>query len=94
MRITVTDGNNFHNFDVEPNEEIDNLKALIEAEVHQLKFRQESHLKIKLCFTRTANSRTTKNWTNSTSGRTQCYFSQSQFSRDRKEANRSLESPA
>lgn len=33
MKITVTDGNLVHTYDVEPNEEIENIKALIEVEV-------------------------------------------------------------
>lgn len=34
MRITITDGNQFINLDVDSNEEIENVKALIEAEVY------------------------------------------------------------
>jgi len=33
MKITVTDGNSIHSYDVDDNEEIENIKALIEAEV-------------------------------------------------------------
>ena len=29
MKITITDGNNLTNLDVEPNEEIENIKALV-----------------------------------------------------------------
>lgn len=31
MKITVTDGNQIHTFDVDENEEIENIKALIEV---------------------------------------------------------------
>lgn len=29
MKITVTDGNSVHSFDVDANEEIENIKALV-----------------------------------------------------------------
>lgn len=29
MKITVTDGNSVHSFDVDSNEEIENIKALV-----------------------------------------------------------------
>ena len=31
MKITITDTNNFHTFDVDPDEEVENVKALIEV---------------------------------------------------------------
>lgn len=34
MRITITDGNSIHQYEVDATEEIENIKALIEAEVH------------------------------------------------------------
>ena len=34
MKITVTDGNEIRTYDVDANEEIENIKALIEAEVN------------------------------------------------------------
>jgi len=34
MKITVTDGNSFINLEVDVNEEVENVKALLEAEVN------------------------------------------------------------
>ncbi len=33
MKITVTDGNQVHNFDVEKDQLVEDIKALVEAEV-------------------------------------------------------------
>jgi len=41
MKITITDGNQVTNFDVETDQPIEDIKALIEAEVTQIIFRWE-----------------------------------------------------
>lgn len=52
MKVTITDGNNFINMDVDSDQIVEDLKALLEAEVHLLRHRPTSLLRRSRSFFR------------------------------------------